>query len=148
MDLSAQITELEALDAPALRLRWKEMFGTEPPRFIRAELMRLVIAYHLQEQAFGGVSVAVERQLTRLAEQLRRDPQTAVAATPRLKPGTRLVRRWGGKTHQVTVLDRGFEYHGESYASLSAIACAITGTRWSGPAFFGLTGRPSGRSGS
>ena len=139
MDLSARIADLEALDTPALRRRWREVIGADPPAFSRAELLRLGIAYRLQEQAFGGLPAAVQRQLARLALQHRRNPGAAATAPARLKPGTRLVRRWGGTVHQVTVLDRGFQYRGEAYASLSGIARSITGTRWSGPAFFGLT---------
>ncbi len=61
-------------------------------------------------------------------------------AEPRIKPGTRLVRVWQGSLHEVTVLDAGFSYRGQTYASLSVIARQITGTRWSGPQFFGLKG--------
>ena len=146
MDLSARVTDLEALDTQALRRRWREVIGAEPPAFSRAELLRLGIAYRLQEEASGGLPLAVQRRLKRLAEQVHRDPQAAVAAPPRLKPGTRLVRRWGGTAHQVTVLDHGFQYRGEAQASLSEIARHITGTRWSGPAFFGLTAQRVPRS--
>jgi Protein of unknown function (DUF2924) len=96
MDLSSQIAELETLDSATLRRRWREVVGTDPPASSRAELLRLGIAYHLQEQAFGGLPLAIQRRLKRLAEQIHRDPRAAVAMPPRLEPGTRLVRGWGG----------------------------------------------------
>jgi hypothetical protein len=79
--------------------------------------------------------------LADLAARLGRDPKTALSVPLRIKPGTRLIRAWRGERHQVTVLEHGFEYRGERHVSLSAIARAITGTRWSGPAFFGLKTR-------
>ncbi|MCI0431136.1 MAG: DUF2924 domain-containing protein [Rhodospirillales bacterium] len=77
-----------------------------------------------------------------MAEHAAGTPSAALPVAPRLKPGTRLLWRWGGETHQVTVLEQGFEYRGTTYGSLSEIARAITGSRWSGPAFFGLRKKP------
>ena len=71
--------------------------------------------------------------------------QTPVSAGPKIKPGTRLLREWQGKVHEVIVLETGVEYRGEAWPSLSAVAREITGTRWSGPRFFGLKGAPGGR---
>jgi hypothetical protein len=95
----------------------------------------------LQEQAFGGLKPAYKRRLRQLAESFDRDSgrvAKAVSSSARIKPGTRLIRQWDGQTHQVTVAEDGFEYKGERYKSLSEIARLITGTRWSGPLFFGL----------
>ena len=92
----------------------------------------------------GGLAPAQRRHLADLAARLERDPETALSLPLRIKPGTRLIRAWRGERHQVTVLEHGFEYRGERHGSLSAIARAITGTRWSGPAFFGLKTRRRG----
>jgi hypothetical protein len=138
-DIAPQITELQALATPALQQRWREVIGTEPPAYARIEILRLGIAYQLQAEAYGGLQRAVQRRLLRIAEHASSTPSAALPSGPRLKPGTRVLRRWGGKVHQVTALEQGFEYRGTAYGSLSEIARAITGTRWSGPTFFGLT---------
>jgi hypothetical protein len=138
-DIAPQIVELQALATPALKQRWREVMGAEPPAYARVEILRLGIAYHLQAEAYGGLQRAVRRRLLRIAENATSPPRAVLPGGPRLKPGTRVLRRWGGEVHQVTVLEQGFEYRGTAYGSLSKIARAITGTRWSGPTFFGLT---------
>ncbi|HEV2464484.1 MAG TPA: DUF2924 domain-containing protein, partial [Acidobacteriaceae bacterium] len=83
----------------------------------------------------------VKRRLRELADSFKSEPKRAsakLAAQFRIKPGTRLIRQWQGETHHVTVCDQGFEYNGQKYSSLSEIARLITGTRWSGPLFFGI----------
>ncbi len=105
-----------------------------------------MLAYKLQEQAYGGLKPEVKRRLRELAAGLHRDSKKTAAQRRdplRIKPGTRLIRQWEGQTHHVTVGEAGFEYNGERYKSLSAIARLITGTRWSGPLFFGLKGHRS-----
>jgi Protein of unknown function (DUF2924) len=99
------------------------------------------IAYKIQECAHGGLSRATLRKLQALAEQLEAGDGRWLDPYPALKPGTRLVRSWGGEAHSVLVLDEGFEYRGARFRSLSQIARAITGGRWSGPRFFGLKRR-------
>ena len=94
-------------------------------------MLRRAVAWHLQMQASPEWRDAAS--VSRLVRSLR----PAVAA-PALPPGTRLLRQWQDRTHHVTVLDGGFDYEGVRYRSLSAIARQITGTPWSGPAFFGL----------
>lgn len=139
--LMAQIRALERLDAKALRVRWTEVYGvTASTRWNRVLLMRS-LAHRLQEDAIGGLSPTLRAHLADLVARLAKDPDTSLAAPPQIKPGTRLIRAWRGERHQVTVLDGGFDYRGQHYRSLSAIAHAITGTRWSGPAFFGLRRR-------
>ena len=78
-------------------------------------------------------------RLLRIAEHAARNPNSALPAAPRLKAGSRLLRRWRGEVHEVTVLGEGIAYRGTTYGTLSEIARVVTGTRWSGPAFFGLT---------
>jgi hypothetical protein len=142
-DVVTQIAGLKALATPALKERWRQVIGTEPPAYSRAEILRLGIAYQLQAQASGALPRALQRRLLRIAEHTARNPKPALAAAPRLKAGTRMFRRWRGEVHEVTVLGQGFEYRGSTYGTLSEIARAVTGTRWSGPAFFGLTKRCS-----
>jgi hypothetical protein len=96
------------------------------------------VAYKVQEQAHGGLSLGIKRRLHSLSEgsDLRGGASGAPAIT--LKPGTKLVREWHGHAHTVSVLDDGFEYRGERYPSLTRIARRITGVHWSGPLFFGI----------
>jgi hypothetical protein len=117
---------LVSLDRPALAERWEEVFGSPAPVGCRSGFLRSALGWHLQAQALHP-----KRSWDRLL-RLQRPPAET------LTPGTRLVREWQGATHQVMVLPSGFEYGGRPYRSLSAIARAITGTAWSGPAFFGL----------
>jgi hypothetical protein len=92
----------------------------------------------MQERAHGGLAPAIRRRLRAFAEEIEANGAAALASVPLLKPGTRLLREWGGKTHTVIVLDDGFEYEGERYPSLTQIARRITDAHWSGPRFFGL----------
>jgi hypothetical protein len=124
-----------------LRLEWRRLFRAEPPRLSR-DIMTRAIAYRLQEITQGGLSKVTQRRLTTLANQLETNSRIAPLAGPRIKPGSRLVREWHGRTHTVSVTDDGFEFQGETYRSLTKIAFDITGAKWSGPRFFGLTQRP------
>jgi hypothetical protein len=94
----------------------------------------------LQERGQGSLTSSTRRDIERQIKRLGKDDVEAVIA-PSLKPGTRLVRSWHGKMHQVLVLDDGFEFDGRRYASLTQIAGDITGTHWSAPRFFGLVTR-------
>ena len=137
-----QLTELEGMAYPALKERWRSLFGTEPPAYKRQHMSRR-LACRIQELAYGGLSEQTKAELERIAEEDDRLRQGAMAQrhkpkTTRPLPGTRLVRDWGGLRHEVTAIEGGFEYTGRRYRSLSAIAKAITGAHWSGPQFFGL----------
>src|ERR1700676_1800743 len=92
----------------------------------------------MQERAHGGLAPAIKRQLRGLAAEVEANGAGAFAPALLLRPGTRLLREWGGRTHTVIVLDEGFESEGERYQSLTQIARRITGAHWSGPRFFGL----------
>jgi hypothetical protein len=118
---------------------WEKVFDTPANRALRRELMVPILAYRLQELAFGGLKPSSEKRLKEIAA----GSQTGRGgATPRRpKPGIQFVREWQGKLHEVVVLPDGYEYNNRTFASLSEIAREITGTRWSGPAFFGLRGR-------
>jgi hypothetical protein len=116
------------------------LYRVEPPIRLSRDLLTRGIAYKLQEQAYGGLPAAMARQLKSLVETPGKDvaPPHRV---PALRPGTRLVREWHGRTHHVTVLADGFHYDGERYRSLTEIAHRITGAHHSGPRFFGLRTR-------
>jgi hypothetical protein len=137
------IAGLQDLDTQTLRARWHKAFGHPAPRHMSRDLLLRALAYNVQEQAEGGLSKAVLRRLAKLADSNDKGVQAATLPAPRLRPGTRLVREWHGEIHQVIVLDNGFDYRGTRYPSLSRIAHEITGTRWSGPLFFGLRNRAS-----
>ena len=97
-----------------------------------------ILAHRLQEQALGSLSMASRGRLRLLARAFEANSKTMIPSTPGLKPGTRLVRQWRDQVHLVNVEASGYEYRGVRYQSLSEIARLITGTRWSGPLFFGI----------
>ncbi len=136
--LTEQVAGLKALDTRELRSRWQHAYGQPAPKHASRDLLLRAVAYRLQEQAEGGLSKAALRRLAKLAGLNGGDTQPTSPPLPRLKPGSRLIREWHGVTHSVTVLGDGFDWRGDRYASLSQIARAITGARWSGPRFFGL----------
>ena len=136
--LSERITELETLSTTELRTRWEPAFKRPTPKRASRDLFLRTLAYHMQEQTEGGLSKATRRRLARRAIGEADLARSLKSVTPRPKTGTRLVREWCGEVHRVTVLGDGFDWRGNRYASLSQIARAITGARWSGPRFFGL----------
>lgn len=135
-DLSA----LPGLPLDMLKEHWRALYGSPSPSRLGCALMIRAIAYRMQEQAMGGLGQATRRRLARAAAEVGagRAPSPTPSA---IKPGTRLLREWQGVTHEVIVLENGVRYRGETWNSLSAVAREITGTRWSGPLFFGLKGR-------
>ena len=133
-----KLNELETLTSVQLRSRWREVFRAPAPKHISRDLLLRALTHHVQEQTEGGLSRSARRRLDQLANPERKDSVALKPPKPQLKPGTRLVREWGGDIHQVTVLDNGFDHRGTHFASLSKIAREITGTRRSGPLFFGL----------
>lgn len=131
-----EIASLCDLDLPALRERWRGLFGNPAPKSLRRALLIKACAYQIQVEAFGGLSAATKKRLREVAEAARTGAD--VLATPRIKPGTQLLRSWQGKTHTVRAVADGFEWNGRRFGSLSAVAKAITGTNWNGLSFFGL----------
>ncbi len=136
--LSDRLAALSGLSLADLRLEWRRLYRAEPPRLSRDIMMR-AIACRLQEIAHGGPSKVTQRRLMSLTAEFEANGRIAPPAGPKLKPGSRLVREWHGRTHTVCVTDDGFEFQGETYRSLTRIARDITGAQWSGPRFFGLT---------
>jgi hypothetical protein len=138
--LEKRLSEIGQLDMDALRRAWAVMFGRPPPKSISRRLLELAAAYDAQAKVYGGLKPAIRR---RLLQAVPRKPGTPTVAPRRkgptaLPPGSRLVREWSGRSHTVEVAEHGFLYAGRPYHSLSEIARAITGARWSGPRFFGL----------
>jgi hypothetical protein len=144
--VTSRLHQLEAMDRCALASEWRRLYRVEPPKRVSRDLLRLGVAWKIQEQAYGGLSPTTRRRLTELAAASTRDGGVPRYRIARLRPGAKLVRSWRGKSHTVTVLEDGFEWQGRRWRSLSAIARAITGAHWSGPRFFGLTGKTSSTS--
>ena len=136
--LPERLAELETLSTTELRARWEQAIKHSVPKRASRDLLRRAFAYHMQEQTEGGLSKSTRRRLAKLAGSNGENRQPISPPTIRLKPGSRLIREWHGEVHRVTVLEKGFDWRGTRYASLSRIARAITGARWSGPRFFGL----------
>ena len=131
--IEARIAGLAELDGPALRDLWRREVSGPVPR-ISPKLLRLALAWEIQATAFGGLPRKVRQTLEQVASG---KTQTAPA-----RAGTRLVREWNGVAHVVTIgEDQAIRWNERNWNSLSEVARAITGTRWSGPAFFGLKKR-------
>ena len=141
MTIEEEIRGLQKLSVGDLRIRFLELYGRPHPPHIRRDLLQQAVAYRIQEVAQGGPDLAQRDRLARLGDELKRDGRIRVRLGPGIKPGTRLMREWQGETHVVTVTAKAFHYDGNEYRSLSVIARLITGTRWSGPAFFGTKDR-------
>lgn len=129
-----QVMELQTMDMEGLKERWKALFNTEPPAHNRAHMVKR-LAYRIQELAYGELPQEATAQLREVAEG---HDQASKRSRNGPLAGTMLVREWGGERHEVTVTRDGYEYRGRPFKSLSAIARAITGTRWNGPLFFGI----------
>ena len=122
---------------PAVLAEWEAAFGSPPPAYLSVGFMQRAIAHERQCRAQGSLGAATRRALRLVAQ----GKPVEEAAPKQLAPGAHLVREWNGRTYQVVVTETGFEMDGRAWTSLSAIAKHITGATWSGPRFFGLTGR-------
>jgi hypothetical protein len=139
--LAREIAVLLEATTTDLKDKWRALYGTEPPRRISRDLLTRALAYRIQEQALGGLKPSTCRLLTKVAAaaSARRPIQVAPDAT--LKPGTVLLRNWHGIEHRVIVREHDVEFQGKRYQSLSQVARRITGSKWSGPLFFGIKTR-------
>jgi hypothetical protein len=135
--LEAEIARMDDLGLDDLRKLWGRLVG-EVPVHHGASLLRRRLGYELQARAYGDLSTEARRRLKRLHQAFKADSVYTPLPGLGLKPGTVLTRTWRDVLHHVDVLDDGFGYRGERFDSLSEIARRITGTRWSGPLFFGL----------
>ena len=172
--LTDQTAALMQMAPAQLRAEWRRVYQAPPSPRLTTDLLRRGVAYKLQERVHGGLPSHVARELDRLAKRRLADALAKAAATaaimaasdgaeaaakeptriavaprrieePRLRPGTRLVRSWQGRTYSVLVTEHSFVMDDREYPSLSRIAQAVTGTHWSGPRFFGITRRSSTR---
>jgi hypothetical protein len=141
----SRLAALKAMSVKELKAEWEKLLGTSAPNNSRA-FLELRIAYRIQELTYGGPDRETSRMLNLLADEVEgharrkhqiNDPRNPVA-------GTKLLREWDGIEHTVTVLKDGFDWQGRKFKSLSAVARAITGTRWNGYRFFGLRERKRG----
>lgn len=132
-DVPSTLAALASFDRPTLASHWTQAFGVPAPKSCQATLLRQALAWRAQMEAL--IEAAGPQAAERAHRSLR---QASTSTVVSLTPGTRLLREWQGRTHHVTVVAGGFEHEGKVWRSLSAIARSITGTRWSGPSFFGL----------
>jgi hypothetical protein len=141
-DVLGRLAALATMATPDLRQQWRDLFGTEPPPY-NQKFLRNRLAYRVQELAYGGLKPGTIARLEALGEQLDGGNITIRRIRADMKPivGTTLVREYQGVEHRVTVRADDYEYQGRGFRSLSAIARAITGTRWNGLVFFGLKNR-------
>ena len=148
-ELAEALTGLGSVGLEELRAEWRRLNRIPCPACLSPDLLRRGIAHRMQERAMGGLSAAARRQIASLARSVDGPLPEAAPPPVQLRPGTSLLRTWGGRTHTVLVGESGFEHEGRRYASLSEVARVITGAHWSGPRFFGLRKlRPSTEGGA
>jgi hypothetical protein len=135
--LATEIASRPKLGIDDLRERWKAMYGKAPSREIGRSFLTRAIAYRLQERAYGGLKPSTRRLLTRVAEETATGGSAKKPQIRKAQSRTILIREWQGNPHRVTMLDDGVSFNGKRYRSLSEVAREITGSRWSGPRFFG-----------
>ena len=137
-DLKSQLSQLAALNIDGLREAWQETFSREAPPIRSPDVLLRLLAWELQARSSGGLDTKTTSQIRRIAEAIERDGTYELPVRRDLSPGVVLTREWKGTLYKVTVTDNGFRYGDQTFRSLSDIACTITGTKWSGPRFFGL----------
>lgn len=128
------VAEIEAMDRAALTAAWDQFFKTPVPKSLSRPFLRRFLAFEVQARRMGGLPKGFVASL----QNERAHPTAAALRSSRLKPGGRILREWNGVTHIVDVADEGFRWNGTCHKTLSSVARAITGARWSGPRFFGL----------
>lgn len=134
--LNDKLAALATMSLAQLRDEWSQAYEAAAP-MVPASLLRLGIAYQLQERGGARPSQALSRELAN--QQSRRALPIRRAATQAPSPGSRLVRTWQGRTISVLVTQDGFIFENRSYSSLTSIACELTNSKRSGRRFFGLT---------
>lgn len=136
--IERQVSSIQDFTTDQLNDVWRGRLGTEPPAIRSREVLLRLLAWRVQSEAFGGLDAPTELKLREIAKALERDGSYAPKIRRELSPGVVLTREWKGVAHKVTVTAGGFQHRGKEYRSLSDVARTITGTRWSGPRFFGL----------
>jgi Protein of unknown function (DUF2924) len=140
LSVAEQLSSLPHLPKQSLTGLWRELFQANSPPRMRKEMMVPLLAYRLQEREFGALDERSQHRLCQLAKALEIGSKKSSSHKFAIKPGTRLIRQWKDQVHIVNVEEGSYEYRSARYHSLSEIARLITGTRWSGPLFFGLKG--------
>ena len=135
--VAAQLKALDSASRSTLQALWIKHFGAPPVFRAHNDLLRIALAYRVQEKLERGLTEATSRRLEAIAQRFEHG-RPAKPARSQFKAGTRLIREWRGETHVASIVEDGVEYRAKRYSSLSEVARLITGTRWSGPAFFGL----------
>lgn len=135
-DAQLEIGELHDRSLEEVRRRWRERFKTPAPAHRSKDLLIRAYAFELQARGSGGLKRELKRKLEELAARFSADASYAPSATSALKPGSVYVRYWGGQRYAVTATEDGYLFDGKTRPSLSAVAFAITGVKWSGPRFF------------
>ena len=102
------LARLPELNLGELRQEWRALYKAEASPHLSRELLVRAVAYRMQEVALGGLRLPRQRQLRQYAQEFKETGETRLRARPELKPGTRLVREWQGRTYDVLVLDDGF----------------------------------------
>jgi len=136
--LDSKLAAIAKLSVDELRKAWKSNFASDPPTIRSRAVLGQLFAWRVQTDALGGLDSATARSLTKIAATLQRNGSYEPKIRSKFSHGVVLSREWKGVIHKVTVVPDGFQYLGKRYRSLSNIARNITGTRWSGPRFFGL----------
>ena len=134
---TAKIAALPAMNKAQLLEIWERTFPTPPPAKLRKELMVPILAHRMQEAVHGGLSRTARARLQRLIDERPTASARVRKERSASQPASKLIRSWGGEIHEVLITAEGYVYRGETFRKLSPIAKRITGTQWSGPAFFG-----------
>jgi Protein of unknown function (DUF2924) len=137
-DIDSAVSELKQAPRTVLADRWRSLYRSEPPKGVGQRFLIGAIAHELQLRQVGRKRSSILRRLEQRAAVAASEASPASTQSRKLRPGARLVRDWNGSTHIIDVIEDGYLWNGGRYRSLSAIARAITGARWSGPRFFGL----------
>jgi hypothetical protein len=142
-----EIARLRGLEVGELRARWHTVFRRQAPPHLPRHLLFRILAYRLQADRLGDLDADTRRLLDRIGSGSPKGIDRLAADLHRsrtvLRAGTLMTREWNGHLQRVMVLADGFSWNGKTYRSLSKVAFAITGSRWSGPRFFGLRDKPA-----
>ena len=138
--ISDEVRAIADLPLPALRMEWRRRWG-EVPQFRSRDLLARSAAHRIQVESYGDLPAPLRRRTVELAERFATDRAYSPTAGVVLKPGSSLIREWGGVRHEVAVTQEGLSYQGQAFRSLSRVAGHITGVKWNGHVFFGLKAR-------
>jgi len=133
-----QLAALENMKLAELQEKWRDLYGTEPPGF-KSTFLRKRLAYRIQELFYGGLDEFTRNRLGNVADNFENQKlKTKIESEGKILPGTRFIREWNCRTYETIARKDGFEYNGQMFRSLTAVATAITGTKWNGRKWWGL----------